>query len=239
MKKCALAWAIGDKELGIDGKPLPTFDEIKRIIHRDVEDDDSETQKRLEEILDWWVDSIIPAIAGNHLFPERVRRQHTVSLAPMPNDQDKLAVHATTEALAGAMWDNCLNKWSEMKKYRVDEGNKGPFPKYCKNNQETHRFKAKYSDNASGNSPYGGWNIGGLELFEDLTEEIEKLRDENDEMLKEVEEAVCKRLQTKYEQKLTDEGKKPAARKDKKKAAATNKTTAALQRMKKRRRMDD
>ena len=242
MKKAALLWQAGNEELGIEGKVLPTPEEMTKIINRDLEDENPAIKERLQDIFDWYVDSLVSCVAGSTYFGERVRRSYPISTAPHKDDHTLMAVHPTSEALAYVIYLNCYQKWVEMHKWRVVEKNQGHFPKYVAKDEDTHRFKARFSDSGSGNCPYGGWNDEGLKLFNDTDDLIRNGREKKADQWKAIEEACRQRLVTKFEEKQAAECQKkgiPVPISKKRKAIPQKQASEAAQTMKQRRRTRD
>jgi hypothetical protein len=72
----------------------------------------------------------------------------------------KVIVTITSEAFGFLLYENCRNKWIQIFKWK-DQNPKSnkkskPPPQYNKNKPETHLFKAKWSDNCTGQAM--GWH---------------------------------------------------------------------------------
>ena len=113
----------------------------------------------------------------SHNYGERQRRMHPMTTCPLRDNPRLLAITPSTEAAGFLIYENCHPKWGEMNKWRHVEGNKGKFPKYsAKHHEETKRWQTLYSDNCSGQDPYGGWSKEGLKRFGEITKMIKENR---------------------------------------------------------------
>ena len=109
-----------------------------------------------------------------------------------------------TEAIVIMMYDNCYTRWNEAFKWKYVEMNTGSIPTYNSNDEEnTGRFKGKYSDNCAGQHPFGGWDDDGVEGFEKLKQEILANREQNLEDLLKIETQV-QELLDKQEQEIQE-----------------------------------
>jgi hypothetical protein len=206
-KKIAITWLEGSEKLGLDAKPLPTVSEMWQVVLRNIEVEGDEEATRQREILfDWWTEHV-GACAGNTYYSKKIRRTQQLSIAIAPDG--KKCVPPSTEAMAFLMYENCHVKWTEMSKFHA-EGNSGNIPKYSKDNAATHRFKARYSDSCTGQSPYGGWGSDGIKRFNELKKAITDMRMNDADRIAMVEQACVDRLHERAvaerKKKLSDNG---------------------------------
>lgn len=142
---------------------------------------------------------------SRHCFGEKYRR--TNGIYPSNYVVDGVnQIPPGTEAITIMMYDNCFTRWTELYKWRFQEGNDGAYPTYTSNVPSTKRFKGKYSDNCAGQDKYGGWDDDGIEGFEALKQAIDKNRKDNLEDLLKIEKEVQQKLEDAHveeqEQKL-------------------------------------
>ena len=186
MKKIALAWLK-------NGNTLPKPDVFLRIAQRGVEN-----TKEDQSFFDLYV-LMVSAVAGSSTYGEKQRRTETISSC---KTQDKRqAVTVSTEALVMVMYENCHQKWLNMHDYKEVQKKSGNIPKYSSLKHElTKKWKAKYSDSCSGNSPYGGWSKEGIAKFNSYSKLFRTLHQELSEEQHQVEEEAVARFAAVYEE---------------------------------------
>ena len=160
---------------------LPTVKDLERVVLRDIDDDDADKQAELEKLFDFYITDLLKVVAGYVYWPEKIHGRVQVSTHLVGGVEGRFAIPPSTEAMTLVLFENCRGKWIKFHCYKEIEGKEGAIPPhYSKEKEaETARFKAKYSDAHSGQSPYGGWSEEGVDRFWDLQELIAKNRMDN------------------------------------------------------------
>ena len=117
-----------------------------------------------------------------------------MSYAHIGDDEEMYLVPPSSEAMTYVLYVNCYPKWREFYKWRHVENNKGNLPKYTKKDDSTKRFMAVFSNNCSGQEKFGGWSEDGVNLFDDITEQVAKNRKDRKAEILKIDEEVCARL---------------------------------------------
>lgn len=126
---------------------------------------DEESMAKYVEILDFYTESMVPAVAGCTLYSPNTRHYHPMSTVTIPQTT-LLKIPAATEALTVLFYKNAFSKWSTMHKWRVIDKCEDRFPRWKKKEPDNNlAFKTMYSDDASGKSEFGGWNKTGKKEF--------------------------------------------------------------------------
>ena len=191
VKKACLEWMKGDERNGIPPRSIPSVEDMRRVVMREIEDEDKEKEAYLFDLFVWYVDNLLPHCANVTIFGEKIRRQQCVSTAKWSDNPNKLAVTPSTEAMVFLLFDHNHDKWIEFHKWREVEKNVGNMPKYVKKDAKTHRFQTKYSEGAPTGWPF---NEEGVSVFYNMCEAIKKNRKENAADIKQVEEKCIQRL---------------------------------------------
>ena len=170
---------------------LPTVDEMTKVVMRDLAHSDKNEQAHLERLFDWYVTEMLPACARSRYWPEKLHGQVQVSSHLVDHVDGKYAVPPSTEAMCLVMYENCRDRWINMYVYKDIDGHAGEIPRYSKKkHEETAQWAALWSDNCSGQQPYGGWDDAGIDKFDELCEKIAKNRKENADHIKKIEKAA-------------------------------------------------
>ena len=178
LKKICLKWMVDNKT-----NKLFTVEDLEFAIKRDFSSiqDDPEKLKYFHDLLDYYVDRMVPAVAGNTnaSFGRHTRHFEPLCTAEVPNcvEKNKLKVPPTTEAFILLLVKNCDIKWEAMNDWDVAQKHPGPYPRYMKSKPDKNlRWKTKYTDNASGQSKFGGWSKEGIKEFVRLKDMITEVR---------------------------------------------------------------
>lgn len=177
------------------GDPI-SYVEFEKVAMRNVLDNNGNPDPRKEQIFDLYV-HMLSACAGSSTYGEKQRRTTPISTAV--TDAGTFAVPHSTEGMTLVMFDNCVEKWDQMYKFKHEDNQPGNIPKYSpKKHEETKMWRTKYSDACSGNSPYGGWGKDGIKAFIKVTKKIKNLRETKSEDILEVENAAVGRFRELY-----------------------------------------
>jgi hypothetical protein len=200
MKKASLEWLKTHKDSNPSQKLYP-IEDLELVMKRDLSGISEEGPKNLayyHEVMDFYVDKLVPTIAGSHFFGENIRHFEPLSTTKCWNDNLRVMqprVPAGTEAFVLLMYKNCKEKWEAMHDWSVVQGKKEPYPRYKKSEPTMNtEFKALYSDSASGQSRFGGWNKAGLKEYARLQLMMIEVREENAELCEEVDRATVARI---------------------------------------------
>ena len=209
MRDQALLWQKGNVEAGIPAKTLPDPDLIWQVCcMRNMDFGGPEHKVRNEELFDWYVDSLLSCAAGAHHFSEKTRRTTRISEVLVPETLDKLAVPPSTEAVCFVIYENCYKKWIEHHIWKEVEKKTADVPKWSsKRPEETKRWKAKYSDNCSGQDLYGGWSDEGITAFNKAQKAIKRMRKDDQERIGPIEQACVDRLAAAHREKEEEKAK--------------------------------
>jgi len=149
---------------------IPTMDQVMAAMKAPTEDGS-------KDILLWYYDSLLPAVARKYWEPEvRYYTLYTANTCTIPGRDgtihaNKAWITTATEAFALVLLANCEDKWPKMFE-KEKNGEKIP-----KSGKEAAAYKAKWSNPNAGQVPYGGWLKPGIELFNKLKKEIKSIRD--------------------------------------------------------------
>lgn len=196
VKDACIAWLVDNKKTEL----FPTED-LEKVMLRDFADVEPEINEDGEqispgdpdklayyhELFDFYVDKLLPAVAGANNFNEGVRHFVPVSEAKFTESDDglggKLIVTPGMEALVLLFFKNARRKWELMYDHEYVKGftNKklNPFPTWSpKKPEENKEWKTVYSNPASGQDPFGGWKASGLKENSKLLKVMKEVRDD-------------------------------------------------------------
>lgn len=132
---------------------------------------DPERLAYYHRLFDWYVDKLVPAMAGSRDFNESVRHFVPLSEAKYGPGTEELAgkvmVTPGMEALILVFFENARKKWEMMYDWDHVKGytNKKthPYPKWSPKEPEKNReWRTLYSNPSSGQDPFGGWKLSGI-----------------------------------------------------------------------------
>ena len=225
MKKVAMQYLRDNKDTNTDQKLWPSED-VEFALQRDLSefeenDDDSDKEKGekaakltyYHQILDFFVDKMVPTVAGYKLWPQEVCHFEPISFSQIPNSGGKLRITAGTEAFALLMYKNCKSKWEAMHKHDVIDKKKEKYPRYSKKQdpEKNLEWDTPYSDPTSGQNKFGGWRKKGKREYARLQKLVLAARGEK-KRCREVDEATVARLfeenKDMHKKKNNSEGKK-------------------------------
>lgn len=181
---------------------LPTVEDMHKVVLRQLDVTDMQTPEEnktatdyMHFLFEWYVRTYLPCFALKEFFGEKHHAMGTVSSLCMDGNDEKKRITASTEAFALVAYENCRQRWENLYDWSVQDGNQGkPLPRYYANKQETHPFKAKYSDSAMGKSEFGGWSKNGLRRYFTLAAEIQKNRNQNADHLQAMEQVIVDKI---------------------------------------------
>ena len=135
------------------------------------------------QVLTWYVDEYLPMAAGVQWFGPTIRPYYLpCDTLDIGGGQMKVYVTITSEAFGRLVFENCRDKWVEIFKWRDAQPSSkkrtNP-PTYKANKPETHKFKAKWSDNNIGQTT--GWSKDAYERMKELMAEIKAFRESDAE----------------------------------------------------------
>lgn len=179
---------------------------------------DPEKLAYYHELMDFYVDELVPAVCSHRDFKPSVR--HFVPLCDArfveSGDEEldgQVIVTPGTEALILLFIKNARKKWEMMYNWEVTQGKtdkkKHPFPKWSPKYPEKNvDWKTLYSDSASGQNPFAGWKIRGLKEYNSISAMMDKVREDVE---------LCRYQDTLTMKRLFEEHKDDYAKDDTKK----------------------
>ena len=163
---------------------------------------DPEKLAYYHQLLDWYIDVMLPAICGSNDFTAKIRHFEPVSTAKYgENAGDSLVgkyiCPPSQEAMALLYFANARKKWEMMYDWTEVQGKtdkeKYPFPQWSPTNKEVNKeWKTIYSNPHSGQDPFGGWRKGGIAKFNEYCRMIKEVR--KDATCLHQEKLACQRL---------------------------------------------
>jgi hypothetical protein len=127
----------------------------------------------------WYFDNYMTMIAGTQYWGNNVKKWFLPTDMMDLEGEQKVIVTITSEAFGFLLYENCRNKWIQIFKWK-DQNPKSnkkskPPPQYNKNKPETHLFKAKWSDNCTGQSM--GWHPDAFKSYNDYIKCVNRVRE--------------------------------------------------------------
>ena len=193
---------------------LPTPDLVIKMVMRDAEAwgynpdtdefEDEEKMSRMDELLAYWQDMVVPRVAGYKVMSETQKCYKLLSATVTPS----------TEAYAAFAVVNYWDRWGLRAKFGI----KNPDKKIYKDKNgeflpELKGFKCKYTSPNEGQQPYGAVSQDGLDFLTDLTKAIKQNREENADFVKDVEERVLAIVYKRHDrERIDNKGKKAPKR---------------------------
>ena len=185
--------------------PAPQPKELLNVVLRrglaEAEDGSIAPEKlqRNRAIFAWWVDKVLPKVAGNQTFGPNVRHYQPVSKA-MTSD-NKVGMTACNEAFAMLCVENCNKKWryiDNCKKKSTDP------------DKTAAEYQTPYSSSRTGQNKWGGWTDAARERHSQLRDGIQIARNKDRSVA--AEELVLKALQEMHGVKTEKKAKKKSKR---------------------------
>jgi len=194
------------------------------VSHYAVQEGDSldvcNNKKKGKEVFEFWfdfyVDRMLPAVAGVKVWSPDIRCCEEVSTSTF--DGGKLRITASTEAFTVLVYMNCWKKWNAM--YRDEKSHKDrklpgrwKCPRYNKKRKDEYTdYETPYTDSASGQRRCGGYTREGMMCYLEKLEMVTDNRQGNHESVSLVENECIERLQRKRKKparkELDDDKKK-------------------------------
>ena len=127
----------------------------------------------------WYFDDYMTMIAGTQYWGNDVKTRFLPTDMMDLEGEQKVIVTITSEAFGILLYENCRDKWIQIFKWK-DQNPKSnkkskPPPQYNKNKPETHPYKAKWSDNCSGQSM--GWPPDAFKAYNDYIKCVKRVRE--------------------------------------------------------------
>jgi len=113
----------------------------------------------------WWWTKVLPKVVGAKQWNKEIFYYHTILKAKMDmTDPDSSWLFTVShEAMICLVWENNWEKWQEQYKWSLLPENKG---------KELPNLAGKWSSSKSGQAEWGGWNMEGLEKFNEYKTQI-------------------------------------------------------------------
>jgi hypothetical protein len=152
--------------------------------------------QQAQEYLDFYVNKMVPAVAGCKLWGPTVRHHEPMISSKIPNTEGELRITASTEAFVFTLYKNGWKKWQSTLNWEQTKGNKNKkMPKYNpKKPHEHEEFSTPFTNGNCGQQKYGGWNSEGKAYYTKLHKEIGESRKANYDRHLEVDTACAARL---------------------------------------------
>jgi hypothetical protein len=127
----------------------------------------------------WYFDDYMTMIAGTQYWGNDVKTRFLPTDMMDLEGEQKVIVTITSEAFGILLYENCRDKWIQIFKWK-DQNPKSnkkskPPPQYNKNKPETHPYKAKWSDNCSGQSM--GWHPNAFKAYNEYIDSVKRVRE--------------------------------------------------------------
>lgn len=207
---------------------LPSYEVLeKAIITRDFSefeplDDDTEQMKEDKEealekakaLFDFYVDQLVPAVAGKTLWHPKVRHFECMSSSKLKSAANQLRITSSTEALTVVMYKNAITKWNAMLKFNKTRKKNQRYPTWNpRRPEENKEWRTPYSSAYSGQSKFGGWNTEGRKYFLDIQKKIIESREQNADRILQVEQESIARLFEQYKDVFGYDEERPSKKK--------------------------
>jgi hypothetical protein len=179
--------------------------------------------QQAQEYLDFYVNKMVPAVAGCKLWGPAVRHHEPMISSKIPNTEGELRITASTEAFVFTLYKNGWKKWQSTLKWEQTRANKSQkMPKYNPKKPEEHKeFSTPFTNGNCGQQKYGGWNTEGKAYYTKLQKIIAESRKENYDRHLEVDTACAARLKAAHSSLYPDEDEDEGQSKGKKRKAPT------------------
>jgi hypothetical protein len=127
----------------------------------------------------WYFDDYMTMMAGTQYWGNDVKTRYLPTDMMEVEGERKVIVTITSEAFGFLLYENCRKKWIQIFKWK-DENPKSnkkskPPPQYNKNKPETHKFKAKWSDNCTGQAM--GWHPDAFKSYNQYIQCVKMARE--------------------------------------------------------------
>lgn len=198
VKEACIQWLVDNKKT-----ELFSVEDLEFIMKRDfssvepefdedgneVSAGDPDKLEYYQKLFDWYVENLLPAVAGSHEFKEPVRHFVPVSEARFPESAEnlggKLIVTPGMEAIILVFFKNANRKWEMMHDWTYIKGHTNkrthPYPKWSPKNPEVNKeWKTLYSDSSSGQNPFGGWSLDGMKEYNRILKAMNTVRKDKD-----------------------------------------------------------
>jgi hypothetical protein len=138
-----------------------------------------EKYERKMKLTLWYFNDYMTMIAGTQYWGNDVKTRFLPTDMMDLEGEQKVIVTITSEAFGILLYENCRDKWIQIFKWK-DQNPKSnkkskPPPQYNKNKPETHPYKAKWSDNCSGQSM--GWHHDAFKAYNDYINCVKRVRE--------------------------------------------------------------
>jgi len=178
-------------------------DRAYRILEGDkkeVIENKEEAKGWFEFLLDFYVDRMLPAIAGVKMWGPDIRSQEEVSKSTFDGTN---RITASTEAFTVLVYMNCWKKWNAMHRdfenhRNSDEEGGWKCPRFNKKHPDVNpEYETPYTDSASGQRRCGGYTCGGMKRFFELQKMVVENRRTHAKRIAIVDQACIQRLRKK------------------------------------------
>ena len=189
--------------LMVDGKPVPTPEQVFKCATRDPEMSKEENHW----IMEMYWDSLLFKVVGKEYWDPNKRHYSLISTAKR-SDGVNLCIHEGTEAILVAIYTNCWERWQYMAECKR---------KNVKYDRQNSKADTKFIDSNKGQARWGGWNDAGRAYFLETRIKVEEARAQ--ENAQKLEQECLDRLRVIHKIVVSD-GEQPKKKSKKRKAAA-------------------
>lgn len=158
-----------------NGKKMPNVDAILQAMGLTPEELELPQNADQKSLLIWYFDRYLPAAARKEYWGDDVRYYKLYTDNMNLKGEMKVLVTITSEAFGLLQLRNCGEKWKNIFVFKEQNGAKQKIPSK-KNNPESKKYKAEWTDPKIGQVKYGGWNPQAIEYMNDIVEYLVKLR---------------------------------------------------------------
>lgn len=169
-------WGVGYEEPPDDPGDAPDEESDKAVLDKYAADLKAHNEYlRKVHILEWYVDMYLTATIGfDHWSTTNRPYKFITDKYKGPDGKQYITCTRASEAFGLVQFENSRDKWIEVFKWKDQHGWKRKAPTYNQKKQETHKFKAKWSDYKTGQC--SGWDPVAYQTFVQRKQQIVDIR---------------------------------------------------------------
>lgn len=156
---------------------MPTVSSIKAAMAMTPEELALPANLASKNLLIWYYDRYLPAAARKEYWGDDVRYYKLYTDKINLKGKQKVLVTISSEAFGLLQLRNCAKKWKNIFVLKENDA-KAEIPSK-KDNPETIKYKAEWTDPKIGQVKYGGWHPEAVEYMNNTVAFLKKLREDD------------------------------------------------------------
>jgi hypothetical protein len=171
-----------------DGKTIPTIDQIKKCISRDIQSEND------MELMQWYWEVLLPKMIGAREWDVSVRYYTTISKARDAEDSKERLITVSDEAMCLLIWENCYDRW--MTEWNWEQHQKTCTEEPTEKKEKKPKWAGKFTNSDLGQCRWGGWKAEGYQAFNEYHNLVRDAR--KDKKCMQVEKKCLQELRIKH-----------------------------------------